>query len=137
MALIALLTAGRVDPEESLDQQTKVASVDIDAGQAIHEDANGQWALALATTAANGTAVYVAAKKVRKGAGLTGIRKGVFYGFNVTGLAFNAAIYLSDTAGSFADAPGTVNILVGRVTSARAVTFGTTPDKLIKFDCPL
>jgi hypothetical protein len=127
MANLALLTAARIATE----------AVDIDAGQAIHEDANGRWALASAANAAGAAAPYLATHKARAGAGLTGIRNGVFYGFNLSALAFNAPVYLSDTAGAIADTPGTVNVLIGRVTSARAVTFGSTKDKILKVDCPL
>lgn len=137
MADIARRTAGRIEVVESIDQQTKNAGEDIDAGQSIHEDANGNWVRTTAANAAGAAAPYISARKARLGDGLTGIRIGVFDGYDLSGLAFNAPVYLSNTLGELADAAGTVAVVVGRVTSVRATTFGSVPDKILKVVAPI
>jgi len=49
----------------------------------------------------------------------------------IAALAFNAKVYLSDTAGALADAAGTVSHVVGRVV-AKGGTNSTTPYKLLR-----
>lgn len=44
------------------------------------------------------------------------LREGEVTGFGISGLNYDAPLYLSDTAGALADAAGTVTALVARVT---------------------
>jgi hypothetical protein len=46
-------------------------------------------------------------------------------------LAFNAAVYVSDTDATLADSAGTVSRVVGRVVAGHANIIGGTPDKLL------
>lgn len=137
MPNIARRTAGRIDPEESIDQQTKNAGEDIEAGQAVHEDPNGNFVRANATTAAAAAGPYLATHKCRRGDGLTGIRQGVFDGWDFSALPFNAPIFLSDTPGEISDTAGTVPVILGRVTSVRVTLLGSLPNKVGKFECPI
>jgi hypothetical protein len=45
------------------------------------------------------------------------LKKGYLNGFGVSGLNSDAVLYLSDTAGSLADAAGTMTVVCGRVFS--------------------
>lgn len=138
MADLALKRAGRGEVDESIDQSPSFpASVDIDAAAAVRLDANGKWALASGADAAGSTHVHVAAKKVRAGDSVTGIRNGVIDAYDVSALAFNAPIYLSNTPGKLGTTAGTVAVIIGRVVPGWAVPLGNAPDKLIKIDAPL
>ena len=55
-------------------------------------------------------------------------------GFDVSALAWDADIYLSDTDGRIADAAGTVSTKVGRVIPGTATTLGTAYDKILFVD---
>jgi hypothetical protein len=137
MANLALKTANRVEIIASLNQHTLRAAVAITAGQAIRIGTAGKWILAKATSAAAGAGVYIATRTVGAGESVTGIRKGQFDGFDVSGLAYGAAVYLSDTDGALADAAGTASIVVGRVGAIDGVAVGSSPNKILEVDCPL
>lgn len=49
------------------------------------------------------------------GAGIRVLADGDVYGYDLSGLAYDAPVYLSDTAGSLDTAAGTVTVIVGRV----------------------
>lgn len=119
---------------ESLEQDTLPAAVAIEAGEWVRVDSAGKWALALATTAANGGngRRAIAAKTVAAGETLTAVYKGLvdFGGTVLDAVAFGDPVYLSDTAGETDTAPGTVNIQVGLVTAGWAS--GATADKLLR-----
>lgn len=133
MTLIALKTAGRVEPEESIDQETAPASVDVEAGYAVVLNSSSKWVLANAGALATSTGVYIAGRKAKAGDGLTAYRFGVLDGFILAG-AYNSLVYLSDTDGRIADAAGTIRVVVGRVIGGWAVPLGTAANKLLKLD---
>jgi hypothetical protein len=91
-------------------------------------------------TAANGTGaaearIYgVATKTTAAGMPVTAIRHGVLDGYALTGQAYDAAIYLSDTDGTLADSTGTVSTIVGRVIPATGNAIGAAIDKLLLVD---
>lgn len=75
---------------------TLIASVNIDAGEAIAMDSNGEWVLA--TTAS--TQVFLAADSVLAGRGVTGVWKGdVELGDALSALAYGDLLYTSANAG--------------------------------------
>lgn len=43
------------------------------------------------------------------------LKKGMLYGYDLSGLNYDALVYLSDTAGAFDTAAGTLSVLCGRV----------------------
>lgn len=43
------------------------------------------------------------------------VKRGLVYGYDLSGMDFDDPVYLSDTAGSLADAAGTMEVIVGRV----------------------
>jgi hypothetical protein len=138
MAAIALTTAGRIEVirSEPRDQRTLRASVAITAGQPVRANTSGQWALANATDATNSTGVYIALKSANAGEYVTASRKCQIDGLAITALAYDAPIYLSDTAGTLGTVAGTVAVILGRVKPATAVPVGTAPDKIAQFECP-
>lgn len=137
MADLTLVTANRgriVDNQFSM-RFTAPASVAITALQAVRLDtATGKWVLADATAAPNARIFGVATRTVVAGEALTVVRKGPVDGYNLTALAYDADVFLSNTAGALADAAGTVSVKVGRVVSAWAVSLGTAADKLLYVD---
>jgi hypothetical protein len=109
----------------------KPAAVAITAGQPVYEDSNGKWALAIGTGAGTARAFGIAIN----GATVAGQTVSVAttgalmdLGNALSALAMDAAVYVSDTAGTLADAAGTNSFIVGRVTSAWAAT---SADKLL------
>lgn len=135
MAAIALITAGRVEVVESHDQKTQQAGVEITAGQAVITGAAGTWVLAESVT--NNAGVHVATKSAHLGEPLTAIRAGRMDGFDVSAMAYNASVFLSDTAGTLSTTAGTNSIIIGRVEAAAADPLGTSPDKILRIAAPL
>ena len=91
------------------------AAVTITAGQAVYINSNGK--LDLADANGSGTLQFAGIALNGGGAGQTidVIKRGALYGFTISGLAYFAPVYLSNTAGSLADAAGTSSNVVGRV----------------------
>lgn len=138
MAAIALTTAGRIEvlSSDPAQQRHLRASVAVAAGQVVRANTSGQWALANATDAANSAAPYLALKACNAGEYLTASRVCKVDGLAVTGMAYDAPIYLSDTAGTLATTAGTVSVILGRVKPATATPVGTAPDKVASFVMP-
>lgn len=136
MADIALVTADRVSLVEDLGQQrTLPAGVAITAGAPVYLGAAGKWL----PSDGNGAGIIasvegLAVRTVVANEGLTVIEKGTMDGWDLSGLAYGAIVYLSDNIGRLADAPGTTKIQVATVVPGTAVPNGTAYDKLLKVD---
>ena len=141
MANLALVTADKIHIAtplgNAMDKLSAPAAVAITAGQAIQLNSSGKWALAKATTAALARRVYIADRTVLAGQSVTGYRYAQIDGFDVSALAYNAQIFLSDTDGALADAAGTVSTVVGHVIAGWAQPLGTAADKIIAFQSPV
>ncbi len=135
MATIALVTANKVEVVERIDAMTAPASVAIAAGLPIQITTTGKWIIALGTTAAAARRPYIATRTVLAGEALTGVRQGVMDGWDLSGLAYNAPVYLSDT-GTLADAAGTVTTILGYVGPGWAQSLGTAADKILMVNTP-
>jgi len=83
-----------------------VAAVTIEAGQTIYTDSNGKAALGDGSAAGTAKAHGVALNDAGAGQAVDVLRRGHVYGYTIT-QAYNATVYISDTAGSLADAAGT------------------------------
>lgn len=135
MADINLVTANKVNIVESIKQLTAPAVEAITAGMAMRLDtATGKFTKAKATDAAEARVKWIAVKTVAIGEAVTGIENGVMDGYDLSGLAYDAPVYLSDTDGRLADAAGTVSTVIGRVIPGTATTLGTALDKLLLVD---
>ena len=137
MANLALVTANKLEIVESIEQMTLPTAETVHPGQAARLDtSSGKYTKANGTTApeariygiATGGKVNVANEPV------TAIRKGVVDGYDLSALAYDAPVYLSDTDGTLADAAGTVSVVVGRVIPGFGITLGTAADKLLFID---
>jgi hypothetical protein len=135
MANIALVTADKVEVVLSIDQFTAPASVAITAGTPVQLNSSGKWSVAN-TTAALARQTHIATRTVLLGEALTAVRQGLLDGFDLSGLAYNAPVYLSDT-GTVADAAGTVSTVIGEVRAAWAQPLGTAADKILYVNTPL
>lgn len=134
MTVLSLVTANKVNVVESLQQLTLPAAEAITAGNAVRIDTNGKFTKANATAAAEVDAWGVAVKTVAAGEAVTAIHRGVLDGFDVSALAYNAAVFLSDTDGALDTAMGTIEQRVGRIIPAVEITLGTAHDKLLEVD---
>ena len=135
MADISLVTANKVFVVESIMQLTLPAAEAITAGMAMRLDtATGKFTKSKATDAAEARVNWLATKTVAAGEPVTGIKRGVMDGYDLSGMAYDAPVYLSDTDGTLADAAGTVSTVVGRVIPGSATTLGTSLDKLLQVD---
>lgn len=136
MANLALVTANRINVVESLEQMTLPTAEEITAGQPVRLDTStGKFTKANATTGAEGRIYGIATKTTVSGMPVTAIRRGVLAGYDLSGMAYDEAVYLSSTDGTLADSPGALDISVGRVIPATGVTLGTAFDKLLLVDC--
>jgi hypothetical protein len=132
---LALVTAGQLRVEESLEQDTLPAGVAIAAGQSVKKDATtGRWILGDASAAATANAYGMAVRTVPPGMAVTAVRRGLVEGFDLDALDYGDTVFLSDTAGAVADAAGTVTKQVGEVTPVHSHLLGGTPDKLLRLD---
>lgn len=101
----------------SLEQFTANAATDITAGAPVRFDANGKFVPAQADTAANARVYGVAVETVRSGFAVTAIRRGIVdYDTRLDAVPFvPGSIYLSNTAGTLSDTPGTTSVVIGTV----------------------
>jgi hypothetical protein len=136
MADIALTTANRVEivgfPKT---QKTLACGADLTAGAPVQESTTGKWQAADATTAAKARNCYVLTRTGKSGESVTGVREGRLDGFAITGLAFNAPVYLSDT-GTIADAAGTVSTVLGFVEAVTGQPITSGHDKILRLQPP-
>lgn len=136
MSAVSLVTAGKLRVVESIQQLTLPFAESVNVGQVVRIDTStGKWTKANGTTTAEARVWGVLVSKDAAGAVGTAIRKGVVDGFDLASLAYDLAIYMSDTDGGLADdAASTVDVVVGRVIPAWATTLGTAADKLLEID---
>ena len=135
MALISVVTAGKIEIVESIQQMTLPAAETIVAGACVRLDtASGKWTNGNGTAAGEARIWGIATKSVAAGEPLTVVRRGVLDGFDLSGQAYDAAIYASDTDGRLGDAAGTVSTVLGRVIPATGTTLGTAFDKVLSVE---
>lgn len=92
-----------------------VAAAAITAGQTVYQDSNGLADLADGSAATTAQIHGIAITGAAIGQAVAVLQYGMVEGFAITGLAYDARVYVSDTAGALADAAGTVPVTVGRV----------------------
>lgn len=135
MANLALVTAGKVRVVESTIQDTQVAAEAITAGNAVRIDtATGKFTKANGSASGEARIYGVAKATVAAGEPVTAIRKGVLDGVDLSGMDWDAAVYLSDTDGTLATTAGTVSVVVGRVIAGESELLGTAFSKLLFVD---
>jgi hypothetical protein len=134
MANIALKTADRVEVVGfPIQQLTLPAAEAITAGMPVRIDTAGKFTPSNGTTTGEARVWGIGTKTVAAGEALTAVRRGILDGFTFS-QAYDAAIYLSDTDGTLADAAGTVSTVVGRVVPGWSQLLGSNPDKLLSVE---
>jgi hypothetical protein len=106
------LTAAQIAPVFPHDAKIYdiIAGVAVTAGQAVRENTSGKAALCDANAGSGAEKFYGLALKTKGiGQGLSVLKEGHVYGFDLSSLAYGALVYLSDTAGALADTPSTTN----------------------------
>jgi hypothetical protein len=132
------VTANEVAPIEVFEQITGPCSEAIDAGEVVRLDTTtGEFALANATSAANGRIIGVAVNSGVAGETITVVKRGlVDLGDALTAETLDEQLLLSDTSGKIDDGAGTPtgSYAVGRVWPL----FGDpTADKVLFVDISL
>lgn len=95
-----------------------IATEAITAGQAVYQLTTGKVGVADANAAGKEQFRGIALKTVGAGQAVSVLKKGMVEGYTLTSLNRDAAVYLSDTAGSLADtASATKTVNCGRVVS--------------------
>lgn len=94
-----------------------IAAVAIDAGQALYINSSGKAALADASAAGTAVCVGIALESVQAGQVVPALYQGFVSGFDLSSVAYNTLIKVSDTAGDLDNGAGspTVSAPVGRV----------------------
>lgn len=135
MTDLALVTATKLRVVEPGIQLTGVAVEAIAIGDAVRLDtATGKFTKSNGSSNAEGRFYGIALRAAAAGEALTAMHRGVVDGFDLSALAYDAPVYLSDTDGKFADAPDTISMVVGRVIPGFATTLGTAADKMLMIE---
>mgnify|MGYP001271694266 CR=1 FL=1 len=134
MATIALMTAERIEIVESREQATLPTAEAITAGAPVRIDTNGKFVNGNGTTSTEADINGIATPTAGSGLPVTAVRKGVLDGFALSGLAYGAAVYVSDTDARLDTTAGTVSVVVGEVIPAWGQPLGTAADKLLRAD---
>ncbi len=113
--VVTAAKVGLVDTQGN-DVYDGIAGASITAGQAVYFDATAG-TLKLADANGSGTLQFrgIALNTVGAGQAVSYVKRGRLYGFAVTGLNYDAALYLSNTAGALGDSAGATSINCGRV----------------------
>lgn len=92
-----------------------IAAATIVAGQAVYQNSAGK--VDLADANGSGTLQFrgIALTGAGAGQGVSVLKCGHCYGFTVSGVAYDAPLFVSNTAGALADAAGGTAINAGRV----------------------
>lgn len=116
MADIALTAAqiAAVKPEISEIIDVTLAAT-VTKGQALYLTSAGTYGVADANDAGKQQARGIALAGGAAGETIPMLKRGPVAGFTLTGQAYDAPIYLSDTAGALGDGAGTMTVVVGRV----------------------
>jgi hypothetical protein len=126
-------TNATADVEQSIEQMTLKAAADMNELTPVYVDANGKFSAADGSAAPTADVYGVTLKKVKAGRPVTAIAKGIVGGLDLSGLAYGASVFLSDTdGGRLSTAAGTVSVTVGKVIPSPVTPRGTAAIKLLR-----
>ncbi len=132
MAAIAVQTGvTALSIVESIEQDAHPANVDITIPAIVKQNSAGKWVLAVAAD----TGTYFATKTVKAGMPMTGIKRGVVDGLELSALAIPAVLY-SNASGVPDTATSTNALVVAEVIAAHSNLTGTSADKLLRVNMP-
>lgn len=103
-----------VDPAQA-EIHDQIAAESLTRGAALYITSAGKAGLADANAAGKQQFRGISLGKGGAGQGVSLLKRGKVAGFDLSSLAYDAPVYLSDTAGRLADTPGTLSVIVGRV----------------------
>jgi len=103
-----------VFPEEAEIYNVQLAE-NVIAGQALYQTTSGTYGLAEADAAGKQQFRGVALETARAGRAVSMLKTGILAGYTLA--TYDDEVYLSDTAGAFDTAPGTLLVKCGRVMS--------------------
>ncbi|MCX2728547.1 DUF2190 family protein (plasmid) [Thermomicrobium sp. 4228-Ro] len=127
---MAAITVSEIRPVELIEQFTGIAGEALTKGQPVRFDTNGRLVRAAADTATNANVVGIALRDAAAGTAATCVRYGVLdLGNALNALAYGAAVYLGNTAGTLDTAAGTVSVTVGQVIAHHTLA---GPQKLLR-----
>lgn len=132
MSAIALQTGvTRLSVVESIEQDTHPASTNVTAPLIAKINASGQWVAAVAAD----VGTYLLLRSVNAGAPVTGLKRGVVDGLNLSALAFEAQAFTSAT-GIPDTATSAGAQVIGQVIPAHSNMTGANADMLLRVDMP-
>ena len=135
MTVLALVTTGKANVAEAQIRKTLPLGETLVVGDAVRQDTStGKWTGANGTTTTENRIWGVLVSVDEAGAVGTAIRSGLIDGFDLSGMNYDAPVYLSDTNKKLDTAAGTVSTVVGRVEAGPCTTLGTAADKLLRVD---
>lgn len=125
MTDIALVTGRTLDytHAEKADVKDFIQAEALVVGDLVYQTTAGKAAKADANASGKEQVRGIVVRKT--GNVVSVLRKGYLTGLDLSGLNYDAPVYLSDTAGKLADAAGTMTVILGRV-------FGLTDPSLEK-----
>lgn len=94
---------------------TGIAGVDLTAGEIVYFNSSGKLVKTNAGAAGTAKCAGMVLETKKAGQATAILVRGHVGGVTVSGLAYAAKVYASDTAGELADAAGTVSLHVGTV----------------------
>lgn len=136
MPNLALVTANTIRIVGIPIEQYTIPGVEsITAGQAVRLDtSSGKLTKSNGTSTSEARVFGIATRTPEAtGLGVTIVRHGVLDGFDLSGLNYDAPVYLSDTDGALSTSAGTVEKVVGRVIPGFAGGLAAA-DKLLLID---
>jgi len=91
-----------------------IAAVSIEAGQAVYINSNGKVDLSDADASAT-TEVFrgIALKSVAAGQSTSVLVRGTVTGYDLSGVAYGAAVYVSNTTGELSTSAGSTSLIAG------------------------
>lgn len=118
--------------------RSQIAGAALNGGVCVYVDSSGKAQLSSGTTAAKATFKGIAIPRMNTGyAAGSGqaveiVEEGEVEGFDLSGLAYGALVYVSDTDGALADAAGTHSAVVGCVVATSEYDSSGNPKKLLR-----
>jgi len=107
-------TVGVLFPDKA-EIYSMIAVETITKGQPVYQTTAGKAGVADANAAGKQQFRGVALTGGGAGTAISVLRRGFVGGYDLSNVAYDGYVYLSDTAGSFADAAGTLEVRCGRV----------------------
>ena len=103
-----------IDPA-SCETYPAISAVALTKGQLVYLNSSGKYALADGASATTMKMMGVCLSTVDANRPITILKRGHMYGYTVSGMAYTALVYVSDTDGAADTAAGTVSRVIGSI----------------------